>query len=121
MSFEGGFNINVNSMRQLPIEQEELMALDTDQENEQYEEYKLGDGPIRVTRPQKKMRYKGQKNPNNPKELLHQSNKLFISKKANYVDCASCYCCIGENIYKVYRWKSKKQSELEEGEQDEVD
>lgn len=58
---------------------------------------------------QAKIRFKGKKNPNNPRELLNKSSKVFISKKANYVNCATCYCCIGENIYKIYKYKGKNE------------
>ena len=34
---------------------------------------------------------------------------MFISKKANYLDCLTCNSCVGENVYKVYKYKSKKE------------
>lgn len=54
------------------------------------------------------IRFDGKKNPNNPRELLNKANEVFISKKAHYIDCISCHCSIGENIYKVYRYKHPK-------------
>ena len=43
-------------------------------------------------------------NHNNPKEVLKKLEHVFISKKANYIDCISCNCCIGENVFKVYKY-----------------
>lgn len=64
----------------------------------------------------KKIKFKGKKNPNNPREMLNKANKVYISKKANYNDCATCNICVSENVYKIYKYKSKNQRREEEEE-----
>ena len=55
-----------------------------------------------------KFKFEGQKNPNNPKEILKKVNEVFISKKANYINCMTGYCCVGENVYKIYKYKAQE-------------
>ena len=62
----------------------------------------------------KVIRLDGKKNPNNPREELNKCKEVFVSKKANYVDCISCYTSIGENKYKIYKYKHPKNKQNEE-------
>lgn len=43
--------------------------------------------------------------------MLNKVNEVFVSKKANYTDCMTCNCCIGENVYKIYKYKYPPKEE----------
>lgn len=53
-----------------------------------------------------KYNFKGQKNPNNPNIHLKHIDEVLIIKKANFINCMTCYWCVGENVYKVYKYRN---------------
>mmetsp|Transcript_27699 Transcript_27699/g.20803 ORF Transcript_27699/g.20803 Transcript_27699/m.20803 type:complete len:84 (-) Transcript_27699:146-397(-) len=46
---------------------------------------------------------------------LRHLDQVFIVKKANFINCLTCYCCVGDNVYKVYKYRKsagEKQGEI---------
>lgn len=72
-----------------------------------------------------RFQFKGIKNPNNPRDVLKKVSKVYIVKKANFINCLTCNFCIGENVYKVYKYREEHEayntvaSEHEGGENEE--
>jgi hypothetical protein len=59
----------------------------------------------------KKVKIEGKKHPSNPRENLNKVKEVFISKKANYLDYMTANCCIGENVYKIYKYRGYAPNE----------
>ena len=45
--------------------------------------------------------------------ILQNCNSITIKKKSNYLDCASCNCCLEEVKYKIYKNEEDEEFDQE--------